>query len=68
MDHIKMTENFEFEDYDAVVTVFAYFFYLKNQATDDAGIIAGMNEFTSEPDFLNYIWCLTTKDAEPIAG
>ena len=43
MDHLIMTENFEFQNYDAVVTVLAFFFYLKNQATNDAGIIARMN-------------------------
>ena len=68
VDHIKMTENTEFEDYDAVVTVLAYFSYLQNQATVDAGIIVGMNEFTSEFAYLNYSLCLSTKDAGPIAG
>ena len=68
MDHTKKTEITELEDSDAVVTVFAYFNYSQNQATEDAGLTMGMIEFATEPSYLNYFLCLTTKDAGPIAG
>ena len=62
MDHTKKTEITELEDSDAVVN------YSQNQATEYAGLTMGMIEFATEPAYLNYFLCLTTKDAGPIAG